>query len=326
MKTLEIQDDGEEEVQVLTAPEKSQQVEVHVLQSGQIEFSAPCKEPSSQQCSSKEGSRRKDEDNYTLATLSTDSCCTEPDTTKMHKQAGVEAHQSSPEQTTAFSQSTSEEVFTQTLAPQPTSQSTSEEVLALPQPSSQSTSGEVFTQTLAPQSTSGEAFTQTFPSSPIKEKPLIIRRKHGCRRPAGDLTHNLHQQQQLSAPASVSASEAASDKAQKQIRRSNRLSVKTHREEETAPSRKDGYNLRRKQKLSSSNGSPPSCKKSRHSCLSACEVSQTQSTVEASAREKQWGRDNPIEWSVDDVVQFIGSVPRCDYTQVFREHVSHHLN
>ena len=33
-------------------------------------------------------------------------------------------------------------------------------------------------------------------------------------------------------------------------------------------------------------------------------------------------RKNPMEWSIEEVTEFIGTIPRCNYTQVFRDHVS----
>ena len=63
---------------------------------------------------------------------------------------------------------------------------------------------------------------------------------------------------------------------------------------------------------SSSSSSQP-----RRGRRSKCPVSINVKTTGTTEGEK-----HPIEWSVEDVAEFISNIPRCDYTLVFKEHVS----
>lgn len=103
------------------------------------------------------------------------------------------------------------------------------------------------------------------------------------------------------------------DKMQKLVRRSGRkLSQKSNSTDKTSPKR-GAYNLRHKQ-TPSTDITPPLAKKSKHVDDTAPGLSEL---------EYDNGMDtDPLQWGVDDVIRFISGVPRCNYTEVFREHVS----
>lgn len=62
----------------------------------------------------------------------------------------------------------------------------------------------------------------------------------------------------------------------------------------------------------------PSSSQPRRGRKSKCSIIQNVTTPGVTEGEK-----HPIEWGVEDVAEFISNIPRCDYTLVFKEHVSH---
>ena len=282
VKELEIQDDVEDysllDAHTFGGEEKSQQVEVHVLQSGQIDFATANKsadmESSSLQCSSgKEVCQTVVSENVVMEHSSPQD---------QAAVSGVEQPQVSPGTGIEDSQQSS-----------PTATTDSPPLLVTSTP-------------------------VTKPSRPAKEPPLIIRRnctsKHHSTKDS-DSPPTTTSTSLPSAPpidtTDKTQDELSPDAKPKQVRRSSRLSLRTNNMEETeaTPLRKETYNLRRKQRLSSSSTSPPSAKKRRHSDMSSRNQEGTES-------------NNPMEWNIEEVAHFISGVPRCDYAEVFREHVS----
>lgn len=301
MKDLEIQDDVDDNVSILdnhslAAEEKSQQVEVHVLQSGQINFAAGSKyvdadsslhygEESTARDVVPENRGHTDGGNCQQNLIHSEDSATNissPLLDNCHQKLSSDGSQeSSPVRTTCSDASKEVPV----LVPQ-SSADTSFHAPLLPTPIAQ-----------APQ------------PSPFKEPPLIIRRNHPPKH-QGTPAHQQASQSSVSPPGTNTTSPATM---QKGVRRSSRLSLRTNNDDISTSPQSEGYNLRRKQTFSIS-ASPPSAKRSRHS-------DSPRDKTATSELDHRSNDRNPLDWSIEEVVQFIANIPKCDYAQVFREHV-----
>lgn len=322
VKDLEIQDDDDDvndlpilDAQALVSEEeKSQQVEVHVLQSGQINFAAPSKCADAECCNSDtEISHDKDSATKDVGNISSASIDNYDQKQEDHTSLVSEEQHVSPSKRT-------------------TSLDKSEQAINLQPPSVNPHPNTTMNSHVQPPLCS-TSMAQIPQPSAIKEPPLIIRRNCTSRHHIASVAKIDQSTSQLSSRVASTSTTAldtdapsaktttlptaldteTTDKSQKQVRRSSRLSLRTNNIGEST-SRNEAYKLRRKQKLSSSSTSPPSAKRSRHS-----EVSSTSPMVHS---ELDKNESNPMNWGIEEVVQFISSVPRCDYAQVFREHVS----
>ncbi len=152
-------------------------------------------------------------------------------------------------------------------------------------------------------SPSMDVSTQTSLVIPSKEPPLIIRK-----------SNNVRQATKTSSPINMCQSTSqhmnspeCTIKTQRPLRRSSRKLSQTTNLDEHAVPRRETCKVQHTEKLDIGSVSP----KKRRKCLPDSQHSQVE-VVEK----------NPTHWTIDEVATFIGSVPRCNYTQVFRDHVS----
>lgn len=292
VKTLEIQDDISDvnsiplhDNQTVHGEEKAHQVEVHVLQSGQIEFSAP-------------------------GTGSSVHCSTSSETLNCHSNTTHNVAR-----TTALPSSSANNNYHPHQEPEEEQLLIAfrEQKMSNQNERSQLTNVDTNTDVHSP---SHSISPQTTQLSLIKEPPLIIRRNRHCAGNTTSATKIPTANQQNTSPAATNISDTTSElnsisgDMPKQPRRSSRrLSQRTNNAEEGIT---ETYNLRHRQK--SSNHPLPPTKRSRRSETPSLAALEVQSDLMA---------NHPMQWSVEDVTQFIDTVPRCDYTQVFKDHVSY---
>lgn len=147
---------------------------------------------------------------------------------------------------------------------------------------------------------------QTSPHPPVQTSPHPIR-NHSllssqcpdagtdqCALPTTSMPHPSHND---------------SDKMQKSVRRSGRK--KSNSTDKITSPKRGAYNLRHKLNPST-DITPPPAKKSK----------LVGDTASSESGYDSGRSTDPLEWGVDDVTRFISGVPRCNYTDVFREHVS----
>ena len=272
MKNLEIKDEATSSQEEKT----DQQVEVQVLQSGQIEFSAP---------STTNHYSSHEKDNATLnceeTNTSTFNILSMPVTT-----VDIEERQ----------QNLTDLGKDQRL------ESTSIDEPSLP--------------TVSPPVVSNQ-IPQSFPI--CTSTPLIIRRNHKPKNYSSAKTCATNTDiTSTNSKLIDDTSNNNSEGNQRQLRRSSRrLSQKTvNTEENMSPSKTQSYNLRQKQNQSPSincTSSSKRCKRSEKVCDQHLVPSEHQKNLERDC--------NPMEWCVDEVTEFINSIPRCNYSEIFREHV-----
>ena len=169
---------------------------------------------------------------------------------------------------------------------------------------------------LSLQSALMDASTQTPSHSPVNEiAPLIIRRNRSERRnPSTSQITGERERKQIPARNNSSNSAITSGAGnQKQLRRSSRFSKKcVNNEKNSNPTRSSP---RQKQNQSSPNFPPPAKRTRTLEPAAADPVSDCQKSNSLNNR-------HPMEWSVEEVIEFISTIPRCDHMEVFREHVS----
>ena len=268
VKTLEIQDDNTtySALNSQSYEKADQEVEVHVLQSGQIEFSTPlASTDSSAQCTS----TSTDDNHGNISSHYLSSTLTKTDEQDQSLLASITEH----------------------VLPDDVEHAQSEKPARKPSPESSKDT----------QYSSMDVSTQTFLLLPSKEPPLIIRRSHTARQ-AAKSTFSPTISQSKSEHNHLTNSLECTSKIQRPLRRSSRKLSQGTAINECAVSR------RHMQK--SGSGSPSPSKKRRKSSL------------ELQHSEPEVADNNPLHWSVEEVSTFIGSVPRCNYIQVFRDHVS----
>lgn len=344
MQSLEIQDDCLDE-SVFYEQEKDkteQQVEVHVLQSGQIEFSTPTTTASADPllCYSSNvdcdgalpstGSqsvsmtkhqagtpKEKDERTQTepgvgaqcsiLTTMdvqpsSTGAQCSTVDVTNTVTQPSMLI--------LASSMDVSQPERMQLTAAQTSTLSSSIDVRMQPTASTGASSMDISTQTVQP---------SLQPSLQPSFYPPHINQEN--RHSVAGIDSNTSQYFTSTTLPPPDQPDMETNKTGSLLRRSSRrLSQKSNTEESTtSPNRnRVTYNLRCKQNLSATDTSPSPAKKTKQLDGSV----QCSSHSESRCDNGEGMKCDPFQWGVDEVVRFISSVPRCNYTEVFREHVS----
>ena len=294
VQTLEIQDDdaGSEDVRY-SSQEKDkpdQQVEVHVLQSGQIDFSTPVSAASETTCivpgtldglqSAKHRLEVQDkEEGNAVDTPGTDiQCCT-----------------------------TSSRDATQTVSSTESSQNSM--LLSSDQDMTQAANLEQFSTHVSTSTSSNSASTQL---STIKTHPLITGtqdvpathdRTSGCFVPLPSHTSEDRDRCDQDV-ANNSQPLDMLDTRSKPPRRSTRRH-RSNNAEETTGLKGRTYNLRLKQNLSGDLFPPVPKKRQLDECDNGLGL-----------------HSDPLQWGVAEVTRFISAVPRCNCSDVFREHVS----
>lgn len=250
VKTLEIQDDNTHSFDTNPFREQSlptegnQQIEVQVLQSGQIEFSAQSTFPAESSV------------HYTTA-----ECADASDV--ITQQSHAITQQSQPP-----------------LKQNPTA-----------------VSSEVIAHTNVP----------TAHRLAVSEKPLIIRRNHNAKYSSvatGTQNSSIDRPAKFQDDLSSNNSGNSNDS---QLRRSSRKAIPRTLDKSPSTS---SYNLRQKHNQSSSPSTPPTKR-----------TKSSPSTTDQLVLPEEIN-SNPMEWTIEDVCKFIDTIPRCNYTGTFREHVS----
>lgn len=301
VQTLEIQDDDTVSEDVIYNSQEEdkpdQQVEVHVLQSGQIEFATPASE----------------------------SCEQAPDTIANLQSLSAKHRLDEEERTDVVGQPTESVVDFQCSTPSSkdatqtaSSTESSQKSFLLDKDTTPDANAEDFSTHISMPTISNSVAS-------MKDLPLIIRR--ATRDVAG--THDRvssgfvptplpshtrkdrdpgdYQVLQCDPPDVANDSDPVDAGTKLPRRSSRRILHRSNNGEETTGLKGTAYNLRLKQNLSG-DLLPPAPKKRQ---------------LEESGCDNGLGlHSDPLQWGVAEVAKFISAVPRCNCTDIFREHVS----